>query len=157
MDEKLIAPCGMNCGLCISYLAMKNNLKKKGFHKKYCKGCLPEVKKCSILKEQCDLLRSGEVRFCYECTTFPCERLKRLDKRYRAKYHMSMMDNLVFIKDYGIEKFLEKEQNKWSCKECGEPICCHNGLCLQCHLDILQHNKKYCWDENEDTDKSQYT
>lgn len=35
MEEKLIAPCGMNCGVCASYLAMKNDLKNKGFGKKY--------------------------------------------------------------------------------------------------------------------------
>ena len=38
MEEQLIAPCGMNCGVCVSYLAMKNDLKKKGFGKKYCAG-----------------------------------------------------------------------------------------------------------------------
>jgi hypothetical protein len=30
MNEEMIAPCGMNCGVCVSYLAMKNDLKKKG-------------------------------------------------------------------------------------------------------------------------------
>jgi hypothetical protein len=30
MEEQVIAPCGMNCGVCASYLAMKNDLKKKG-------------------------------------------------------------------------------------------------------------------------------
>jgi len=40
MDEQLIAPCGMNCALCISYQAMKNDLANKGFGKKYCAGCL---------------------------------------------------------------------------------------------------------------------
>jgi hypothetical protein len=29
MEEKLIAPCGMNCGVCVSYLAMKNDLNKQ--------------------------------------------------------------------------------------------------------------------------------
>ena len=31
MKEKLIAPCGINCGVCVSYLAMKNDLNKHGF------------------------------------------------------------------------------------------------------------------------------
>ena len=31
MEEKPIAPCGMNCGVCVSYLAMENDLKRKGF------------------------------------------------------------------------------------------------------------------------------
>ena len=147
MEEKLIAPCGMNCGLCVSYLAMKYDLNKRGFKRVYCKGCLPRGKNCLHMGDRCDLLGEGLVRFCYECEKFPCSRLKDLDKRYRTKYHMSMIENLKFIKEYGIERFLEKEEEKWRCPECGEVICCHNGLCLNCDLDKLRKNKKYRWDE----------
>ena len=94
MNEDLIAPCGMNCVLCVSYLAMKNDLKKKGFRKKYCAGCLPRGKNCVFMKEHCDLVGKGLVRFCYECQNFPCRRLKALNKRYQTKYHMSMIENL---------------------------------------------------------------
>ena len=41
IDENLIAPCGMNCILCVSYQFMKGDLNQKGFHKKYCPGCNP--------------------------------------------------------------------------------------------------------------------
>lgn len=148
MEEKLIAPCGMNCGLCISYLAMKNNLKKQGFQKKYCEGCLPRGKNCVFMKEKCERLGNGTIRFCYQCGNFPCTRLKTLDKRYRTKYHMSMIENLTFIKDQGMEKFLENEEVKWRCPKCGEVICCHNGLCLNCDLEKMRQNKKYNWDED---------
>ncbi len=147
VEERLIAPCGMNCGVCVSYLAMKNELGKQGFKKKYCAGCLPRGKNCTFMKNHCDLLGKGLVRFCYECADFPCGRLKALDTRYRAKYHMSMIENLEFIKEQGIERFLEKEEVKWRCHECGEAICCHIGLCLNCGLDKLRLNKKYRWDE----------
>ena len=147
MEEKLIAPCGMNCGLCVSYLAMKYDLNKRGFKRVYCKGCLPRGKNCLHMGDRCDLLGEGLVRFCYECEKFPCSRLKDLDKRYCARYHMSMIENLKFIKEHGIESFLEKEEEKWRCPECGEVICCHNGLCLNCDLDKLRKNKKYRWDE----------
>ena len=83
----LIAPCGMNCGLCVSYLSMKYELKKEGFRKRYCSGCRPRGKNCTFMKKHCDLLGKGLVRFCYECEKFPCSRLKDLDKRYRTKYH----------------------------------------------------------------------
>jgi hypothetical protein len=146
MEEKLISPCGMNCGICVNHLAMKNDINKKGFKKTYCAGCLPSSKNCT-LKYHCELLGKGLVRFCYECRDFPCSRLKTIDKRYRTKYHMSMLENLKFIKSHGIEKFLEKEEVKWRCPECGEVICCHNGLCLNCSLDKLFRNKKYCWGE----------
>ena len=144
---ELIAPCGMNCGLCFSYLAMKNDLNKQGFRRKYCAGCLPRGKNCTFMSKQCSLLGKGLVRFCHECGAFPCSRLKALDKRYRSKYHMSMVENLRFIKEHGMERFLEKEEAKWHCPECGGVICCHNGLCLNCGLDKLRQNKKYRWDE----------
>ena len=147
MEEKLIAPCGMNCGVCFSYLAMKNDLKKKGFARKYCAGCRPRGKNCTFMANKCDLLGKGLLHFCYECENFPCRRLKNLEKRYRTKYHMSMIENLEFIKEHGIEKFLEKEEVKWRCPECGGVICCHIGLCLNCSLDKLRQNRKYRWGE----------
>ena len=147
MEEKLIAPCGMNCGICVSYLAMTNDLKKKGFGKKYCPGCRPRGKNCAFMKGNCDLIGKGLVQFCYECGEYPCRRLKVLDKRYRTQYHMSMIENLNFIKEQGMNKFLKKEAAKWQCRECGAVVCCHNGLCLSCSLDKLRRNKKYQWEE----------
>jgi hypothetical protein len=147
MEKALIAPCGMNCGVCVSYLAMKVDLKKQGFRKKYCAGCLPRGEHCTFMRNQCELLGKGQVRFCYECGEFPCRRLKALDKRYRDRYHMSMIENLETIRDHGIEGFLEREEAKWRCPECGGTICCHNGLCLNCELDTLRRNKRYRWGE----------
>ena len=148
MDEKLIAPCGMNCRLCIAYQFRKNDLNKRGFHKKYCPGCIPRGENCIHMGDACELLAKGSLRFCYECESFPCKRLKALDKRYRTKYHMSMIENLNDIKEFGMDEFLEKEGDKWRCPECGGTICCHNGLCLNCHLDKLLMNKKYRWEED---------
>lgn len=87
MNEKLIAPCGMNCGLCIAYQFKENDLNKRGFHKKYCPGCIPRGENCTHMKDACELLAKGSIRFCFECESFPCKRLKALDKRYRTKYH----------------------------------------------------------------------
>ena len=151
MEGKLIAPCGMNSDICVSYLAMKNDLNKKGFRKTYCAGCLPRGKNCRFMKKNCEKLGKGLVRFCYECSDFPCRRLKDLDKRYRIKYHMSMIENLIFIKEHGIEKLLEREEERWNCPECGGVICCHNGLCLNCGLETLLQNKEYhCGEEPKD-------
>lgn len=147
MKEDLIAPCGMNCEVCVSYLAMRNDLNKHGFKRTYCEGCLPRGKNCLHMGNQCEVLGNGLVRFCYECKDFPCKRLKALDKRYRTKYHMSMIDNLRAIKEHGIENFLRKEEEKWSCPDCGNIISCHNGLCLNCKIDTLRQNKKYRWGE----------
>ena len=148
MKEELIAPCGMNCSLCASYLAMKNDLKKKGFAKSYCSGCLPRGKNCAFMKKNCNLLGNGLIRFCYECQDFPCRRLQGLDERYHTKYHMSPIDNLEFIKEHGIDKFLKKEEAIWRCPRCGQTICCHNGLCFHCDLEKLRLKKTYRWDDS---------
>ena len=73
-----------------------------------------------------------------------------LDKRYRTKYHLSMIENLNDIKTSGMDVFIKKECDKWRCTDCGATICCHNGLCLNCHLDTLLANPKYRWDEQKD-------
>jgi hypothetical protein len=47
-----------------------------------------------------------------------------LDKRYRTKYGMSMIENLEFIDKKGIRKFLKNEEGKWTRK--GKTLCVHN-------------------------------
>lgn len=122
--EMLIAPCGMNCGLCMAYLRTKN----------HCCGCLgpddgksPSCVRCII--KNCAKLDGA---YCFDCDEFPCKRLKQLDKRYRTKYHMSMIENLTLIKKSGIQKFLERENKKWTCPECGGTICVHRNNCSSC-------------------------
>ena len=128
----LIAPCGMNCGLCIGHLR----------EKRPCGGCFkiddknkPKVcRSCKIVN--CDLLAETKSGFCYDCEKYPCTRLKNLDKRYRINYGMSMIDNLEYIKDYGLNKFLRNEEDKWKCKVCGAGLSVHRDFCLNCKTKI---------------------
>jgi len=131
-EADLIAPCGMNCGLCSGYLAYANNLEKKRGKIIHCTGCLPRNKQCAFIKKHCDLLINNKIRFCYECPDFPCKNLQTLDKRYRTRYNMSMIDNLEFIRDNGIDKFLRQQSKKYKCPTCDGMICIHNGKCYQC-------------------------
>lgn len=148
MNQELIAPCGMNCNLCSGYLAMKNDIRSKGVRMTYCSGCRPRDKKCAFLKKHCDLIGSGKLEYCYECDDFPCRRLVHIDMRYRENYRMSLIENLEFIRDEGIAKLLEKETQLWKCPDCGETLCCHNGICFNCGLDALKNKKKlYQWED----------
>lgn len=147
LKEELIALCGMNCSLCISYQARLYDFDNKGFKRKHCPGCRPRGEHCLHMRDHCDLIGKGQVHFCFDCENFPCKRLKSLDKRYRTKYHLSMIENLILIRDKGIEAFLAEEESKWKCPDCGSEICCHNGLCLNCNLTVLQNNRKYRWGE----------
>jgi hypothetical protein len=148
MKEELVAPCGMNCAVCSGYLALKHDVKSKGIRMPYCQGCRPRDKKCAFLKRKCELLLDNKVRFCYECNSFPCERLERIDKRYQTHFRTSLIENLQAIRKNGLPEFLKKEEKKWQCQQCGETICCHNGICFNCSLDRLKNKKKlYRWED----------
>jgi len=148
LDAQLIAPCGMNCAICSSYLAMKYDLKKQGIMRSYCAGCRPRGKNCAFMKKACEKLGNGLVKYCFLCADFPCRRLKSLDKRYRTHYRMSMIENLEIIRDNGVKALLERETEKWRCPACGGMICCHNGICFSCGLEKLKNKKRrYRWEE----------
>ena len=71
--------------------------------------------------------------FCsVECSSYPCTRLKNLDKRYRTRYGMSMIENLNMIHTAGIHKIIRNERLKWSCKECGDMLSVHRPACPGC-------------------------
>jgi hypothetical protein len=149
MEEVLISPCGMNCGVCSGYLAMKNNVKSKGIKAGYCSGCLPRSKGCSIHKSKgCEKLMKLRVRYCFECEEFPCSRIKPGDERYRKDFNLSPIENLNFIKENGIDKFFKKEEERWKCPVCGRVISCHNGICYSCGLEKLKMVNKNKQDDD---------
>jgi len=148
MEKDLLAPCGMDCNVCSGYLALKNDLKSKGVKMPYCKGCRPRDKQCAFLKKKCEKLRNHQIEFCYECSDFPCKNLQHIDKRYATRYRMSLIENLQTIKEHGIDKLIQTQQNKWECPECGGTICCHNGICFSCGLEKLKEKRKlYRWED----------
>lgn len=148
MNKELVAPCGMNCAICARYLALTNEIMSKGVRMSSCTGCRPRDRKCAFMK-RCPLLLSRQIQCCYECNDFPCGNISTLDKRYRTHYRMSMIENLQYIKENGIQQFLNREQEKWKCPNCGETICCHNGICFNCGLETLKNKKKlYRWKDD---------
>jgi hypothetical protein len=105
-------------------------------------------------------------RYCYECDEFPCARVKRLDKRYRTKYEMGMIENLEYIRDI-LEKImldadkyessnyakkaawwrgatlrLEKFKYRRMCKKCQKNKLVDQGntvLIIEHNIDILSY------------------
>ncbi len=135
LEPNMVAPCGMNCALCLAYQRPKNR----------CPGCREEdsnkPKSClSCIIYNCETIRDNRSHFCYECERMPCKRLKQLDKRYRTKYGMSMIANLTEIKDRGMEAFLADQAERYTCPSCGGLRCVHRPRCLNCGEE---------WDHNQ--------
>jgi hypothetical protein len=127
IKSTLIAPCGMNCRLCRAYQREKNS----------CPGCYRDdrfnvITRVNCKIKNCATIKSGQVKFCFACEQYPCGNLKHLDKRYRTKYGMSMLENLENIERSGIRAFIRQEKKKWACPECGEILCVHQESCSSC-------------------------
>ncbi len=125
-----IAPCGMNCSLCHAYLRDKN----------VCPGCngdddLKSTYCVTCHIKNCEKRKAGNYKYCFLCSEYPCRWIKRIDKRYRNKYAMSMTDNLDYIHEHGIRKFVRREKRKWVCAGCGKIVCVHKKTCIFCGHD----------------------
>ncbi len=141
----LIAPCGMNCRLCWGFIRDKEN----------CPGCLrigksktrkSEYRSVCIIRNCSHLRKSKSIHCSESCGKFPCRRLKQLDKRYRTKYGMSMIENLKMINEKGIRYFIRNEKLKWTCNGCGELICIHKPDCVSCGTKSKNPiNELYCF------------
>ncbi len=117
ISSSLIAPCGMNCGICRAHLREKNP----------CHSCYETQPNSPKTRAFCPmrLCQERKGRFCFDCAQFPCDRLKRLDKRYRTKYGMSEVENLVFIRDQGMDEFIRNERKRWESPQ--GLLCVHDG------------------------------
>ena len=126
----MIAPCGLNCGLCKRALAEENP----------CPGCLgPNENKPDFCAKKCGIILCGKRKengyaYCDECPNYPCGDVTEKESRYTSKYPMyeSPQENLRRIREKGMEQFLESEREQWACKACGGVISVHTGLCSEC-------------------------
>ena len=130
-SAELIAPCGMNCGICRGYIAYTHGIPRVRGKITYCVGCVPRAKNCYV-KRGCKKLSKHEIKSCSECDTMPCEKLAHLDKRYREHYDMSMVENLKLLKDKDMDGFLKSQAEKYTCPSCGDVICVHDAKCFSC-------------------------
>ena len=124
IDKNTVAICGMNCIVCYKHL-------KKDYKK--CNGCKNNdetlhCRKCQI--KACAKDKGFE--YCFECDDFPCKWIKSLDKSYKLRYKTSLIENGLYIKENGIQIFLEREKDKWTCLDCKGIISLHNKFCSEC-------------------------
>ena len=125
-----IAPCGLDCTLCA----------RAQDSQRPCPGCNgPDENKPEFCRERCGIIRCPErrekgYRFCDACRDYPCADVMEKENRYTSQYPLreSPVQNLRDIRTMGMDAFLEKERERWSCRVCKGPVCVHTGICGKC-------------------------
>jgi hypothetical protein len=125
----MLAPCGMNCAVCYAHLRKK----------KTCPGCRGQEDNQPAYCRRCNIRNCAigrEIDFCFECSTFPCVAIKRMDKRYRLRYQVSLIENGLRNKAMGTKRFLLEENQKWTCTRCSGLISLHDRVCSECGKEM---------------------
>jgi hypothetical protein len=125
IDNRLFAPCGMNCMVCCVHLK----------DKKTCCGCFgddnhkPERSKTCKIKS---CTKEKGLTYCYQCSEFPCKQIKNIEKSYNKLYNTSLIENSRKAQSEGIAAFEASEREKWMCKVCSGVISLHDAECSNC-------------------------
>jgi hypothetical protein len=125
MNHLSMAPCGVNCELCLGMQREKNR----------CVGCLQSGNKpyhCTICSIKFCPAKESTTSLCMDCIKFPCQKIRKLNMRYSSKYGESPIENLKTIKQVGLDEFIKRDKAKWECPRCGGLFCVHRENCLNC-------------------------
>jgi hypothetical protein len=111
----LIAPCGIDCGICELHLVSETDelyqsLLKRGIRKEKlpCPGCRAVEGNCPVKPTVCDTwkcVKENELEFCSACTDFPCNRLQPCADRADVLPHNLKVFNLCLINQIGLKAF----------------------------------------------------
>lgn len=116
--SNLVAPCGIDCGLCELYLARDNDqlfsaLVGKGIpsHLIPCDGCRTIEGDCPVIAGKCathECVTENELDFCFECDSFPCVMFNPARDKADILPHNLKVFNLGVIERLGLEEFIER-------------------------------------------------
>lgn len=150
--SKLVGICGLYCGTCPSYLAFrKKDMEKiemmsleKGldFQELQCDGCLS-----GRVASGCRTCRHGfrtcaaekQVKWCFECDEFPCQRLEDFEHVHvvnGVSHHINVINDLHYMKKYGIEDWVRVQDMEARCPGCGEVLYWFDRECPDCHEKV---------------------
>jgi hypothetical protein len=150
INKNLLAPCGLYCGVCAIHIADKENNSKfkeilvdvyKPFSKSIedikCKGCMSEnqedifgyCKMCPIR----DCIKGKEIESCHQCDDFPC---KYIDKFPVPVGKKVILRTIPQWKELGTEKWVEAEEKRYHCPECGNSLFRGAKRCNECKSSV---------------------
>lgn len=158
INPDFIAPCGLYCGVCPIYIAHRdNNRKLKERLLNLYKGGVPgkgtlpnsesltiEDIKCRGCKsdEQFMHCRQCEIRKCttekgyigcHQCDEFPCQYIEDFPMTVGKKV---ILRAIPYWREVGTEKWIENEEARYICPECGNKVFRGAARCNRCKTEF---------------------
>lgn len=121
--EHLTAPCGLACFDCVVYLANEDEEIRACVSQQFgipqehvgCNGCREAKGKCPVSPAFCNIYPCAEekgVKFCYECSDFPCDSLHPYaDQADKIPVNIRMF-NLCLIRKMGLEAWAKEKAKR---------------------------------------------
>ncbi len=154
-SELLAAPCGLYCGACSIYQAVKRDdtefltaaavgiTEMMGIPSEardlQCDGCLSDVR--AIQCRECllrDCAFSKGLTHCAMCNDFPCQQITDF-KNDQFAHHSEVLENIRYQKEIGIPKWVKDQQERWSCPNCGKSTEWYGPQCHHCGTELKEH------------------
>ncbi|MFX1382068.1 MAG: DUF3795 domain-containing protein [Promethearchaeota archaeon] len=152
IKKELLAPCGLYCGVCAIYIAdrdgkhkFKEAIKNSHVYKAFvesiedvkCKGCQSEdnddifgyCKECKIR----DCVHEKKIESCYKCEDVPCKWLQKFPIPVGRKV---IMRALPYWREHGTQKWIEHEELRYRCPECGNHLYRGAIKCNKCKKNV---------------------
>lgn len=157
-NQAFASPCGLYCSVCAIHIAHRDNneklkqrlvsLYKGGVPGKgtlpgsenlttadiRCQGCLSEDRFMHCL--QCDIrnctLEKGYTG-CHQCDEFPCQYIDEFPMAVGKKV---ILRSIPYRKKHGTVKWMQDEESRYTCSECGNTVFRGVVKCNQCKADL---------------------
>ena len=140
--KEWLAPCGLYCGVCGIMIADRDNNEK--FKERLagvygvkpgdikCGGCLAEDDKVFGYCRVCPIktcVREKGFENCTPCDEFPCSYVENFPMPVGKKVILRAIPQW---REWGTGKWVEEEEKRYHCPECGQPLFRGAKRCRNC-------------------------
>lgn len=158
INPDFASPCGLYCGVCAIHIAHRDNnqkfkerlanLYRGGIPGKgtlpnsenlsaediRCKGCLSDDRfmhcnRCEIR----DCTQKKGYEGCHQCDEFPC---RHIDDFPMAVGKQVILRAVPYRREFGTEKWIQDEEARYVCPECGNRVFRGAAQCNQCKAKL---------------------
>jgi hypothetical protein len=152
VDQKLLAPCGLYCGVCGMYFATRDNnqkflerlltvyqgklpgLEEMTIEDLKCEGCLSDRPSgfCSVCVIK-NCTRQKGYAGCHECDGFPCAHIKEFPMPVGKKVILRAIPQW---RTNGTEQWVKDEEARYVCPDCGHKLFRGAQRCNVCKVPV---------------------